>query len=100
MGWHAWEMLRCCHYDAVVLELRLRDISGLELLRLMHSLDEAPPAIVGMNDTMPAIRKMAMTMGADGCYVKPVSPEAVFDLMMAAVECRRLAVPQSEDRAA
>ncbi|MHB9035319.1 MAG: response regulator [Armatimonadota bacterium] len=87
-GWHAWEMLKCCRYDAAVLELRLRDISGLELLRLMRSLDAAPPTIVGMCDAMPAIQRIAENMGAAGCYVKPLLPEEIFALMMTAVERR------------
>ncbi|MCE5323437.1 response regulator [bacterium] len=86
-GWHAWQIMHILKYSVVIMDLRLRDISGLELLRLMRALDSAPPTILGMDNQMPSIQRIAMNMGAAECYVKPLPPEEVFELMIRVLDC-------------
>lgn len=85
-GWHAWQIMSRLRYDVVLTDLRLSDISGLELLRIMRTLSDAPPAILGMHHFSPPIEKIALNMGAARCYAKPLPASKVYELMVDVVE--------------
>lgn len=85
-GWHAWQVMCRLRYDVVLTDLRLSDISGLELLRIMRTLSNAPPAILGMHHFSMPIEKIALNMGASRCYAKPLPAEKVYELMIDVIE--------------
>ena len=81
-GSATWAMLRSHPYDLVVLEMELRDVNGLEMLRLMRRLNPSPLSLLVANWKTEAVEKMAMALGADRFFVKPYEPGDVHTLLM------------------
>src|SRR5262245_10964341 len=75
--------------DAVVLDLRLPDLSGLEVFRRFHEMDSRVPVILmtghGTSDT--AIE--AMRLGAYDYVVKPLDPASLRNLISRGLELSR-----------
>lgn len=72
-GSDAWEQLANQQYDYVILDLRMPKLNGLEVLRLMRRLKLRPRVILVTGEKTTYIEKTALTLGAAGCYQKPLS---------------------------
>ncbi len=76
--------------DAVVLDLGLPDVDGLELLNDLTALDDAPSVVVLTGrDDLPTVVE-AMRRGADNFLVKPVDAATLRDTVARAIRQRRL----------
>jgi two-component system cell cycle response regulator CtrA len=69
----ALEMIKLYDYDAVILDLKLPDIDGIEILTRLRSIRNGVPVVVlsGLNTTEDKVK--CLTMGADDYLTKPFS---------------------------
>jgi DNA-binding NtrC family response regulator len=76
--------------DAVIVDIRLPDQSGLEVFRRLHDLNAKVPVILmtGHGSTETAIE--AMRLGAYDYVIKPLDPEPLRQLIQGAFEMSRL----------
>lgn len=79
-------------YDAIVLDLMLPKISGLDLLQTLRKTHKTPVLILSARDTMPD-RVLGLDQGADDYLVKPFSLPELFARLRALI---RRSVGQSE----
>ena len=79
-------------YDAIVLDLMLPKISGLDLLRTLRKTHKTPVLILSARDTMPD-RVLGLDQGADDYLVKPFSLPELFARLRALI---RRSAGQSE----
>ena len=79
-------------YDAIVLDLMLPKISGLDLLKTLRKTHMTPVLILSARDTMPD-RVLGLDQGADDYLVKPFSLPELFARMRALI---RRSAGQSE----
>lgn len=79
-------------YDAIVLDLMLPKISGLDLLKTLRKTHKTPVLILSARDTMPD-RVLGLDQGADDYLVKPFSLPELFARLRALI---RRSVGQSE----
>jgi two-component system cell cycle response regulator CtrA len=72
-GADALEMLKFYDYDAVILDLMLPDIDGVEVLSRVRSIKNGTPVIIlsGLNSTDDKVK--CLTLGADDYLTKPFS---------------------------
>ena len=77
------------HFDAVLLDIRLPGISGMEVLRevLLRHGNIAIIMVTAINDVDTAVE--AMKLGASDYIVKPFDPDAVDTSIRGAVKTRR-----------
>jgi FixJ family two-component response regulator len=75
------------HPQCLVLDLALPDLTGLDVLHLLHSRGEAIPVVFvsGMGDIGSSVQ--AMKQGAIDFLEKPVDPDAFLDAVMRALAC-------------
>lgn len=81
--------LKADHFDAVLLDIRLPGISGMDVLRevlLRHS-STAIIMVTAINDVDTAVE--AMKLGASDYIVKPFDPDAVDASVRGAVKTKR-----------
>ncbi len=78
-GLSAWRMLGRAHYDALVTDLEMPEMGGVELIeRLRADPVLAPlPVVVVSSRVTEAARARARALGAVDILDKPVSPEAL-----------------------
>jgi two-component system, chemotaxis family, chemotaxis protein CheY len=78
-GLEAIERLSLAHFDAVVLDLNMPDISGVEVLEFVRSQDRLKtlPIIVVTTRGDDASRAQALQAGASHYMTKPFTPEAI-----------------------
>jgi nitrogen regulation protein NR(I) len=76
--------------DAVLLDVRLPDQSGLELFRQIHQADARVPVIVATGHATAEVAIEAMRLGAYDFLVKPFDPDHLAELVGRALEISRL----------
>jgi len=76
-GAEALEIARRTHVDLVILDVRLPDVSGLEVLRRVRRLDEAVPVIMVTSYGSAQTVKAAMRLGAFDYLTKPFDNQEV-----------------------
>jgi two-component system, chemotaxis family, chemotaxis protein CheY len=78
-GLEAIERLSLAHFDAVVLDLNMPDISGIEVLEFVRAQDrlKSLPIIVVTTRGDDASRSQALAAGASRYMTKPFTPEAI-----------------------
>jgi PAS domain S-box-containing protein len=82
----ARELIARGPYDAVVLDSRLPDGEGLEILEEMSSMEVSPPVIVIMEDGEGDIVVNALRLGVFGCLARGVdAPELLVETVQRAV---------------
>jgi DNA-binding response OmpR family regulator len=80
-------------YDALVLDLGLPDLPGLEVLRLLRADPRSAllPILLFTGATDGAIHTEATLAGADDCVVKPSDPQTIETRLLAVLEGRSAA---------
>jgi two-component system, chemotaxis family, chemotaxis protein CheY len=80
-GLEAIERLSLKHFDAVVLDLNMPDIGGIEVLEFVRSQDRlrALPIIIVTTRGDEASRAKALRAGATRYMTKPFTPEAILN---------------------
>lgn len=79
-------------YDAIVLDLMLPRVSGMELLKTLRKTHKTPVLILSARDTLPD-RVLGLDQGADDYLVKPFSLPELFARLRALI---RRSVGQSD----
>lgn len=80
----ALEELDLGSVDVIVTDLFLPGDSGLELLRTLHGVPDAPPVIVLTSSGEDRLRERAMTLGARSFLSKPFSRYELLDAVFMA----------------
>lgn len=78
-GSEAWDYLRFAEYDAIVLDVMLPGIDGLELLRRLRAQKDSTPVLLLTARDSIADRVTGLDLGADDYLVKPFA----FDELLA-----------------
>ncbi|MGE0434342.1 MAG: sigma-54-dependent transcriptional regulator [Planctomycetota bacterium] len=86
----AIEQISADQFDVVVCDIRMPDVSGVELLRAVRERDTELPFILmsGFPTLDSAIE--AVQLGASAYLLKPVNPQSLIDTVRHAVELARL----------
>lgn len=86
-GLEAIERLSLTRFDAVVLDLNMPDIGGIEVLEFVRSQDKlrALPIIIVTTRGDEASRAKALGAGATSYMTKPFTPEAILNEVSALV---------------
>src|SRR5437868_6054417 len=77
--------------DVVVIDVRLPDLSGLELFRQLHALDARVPVILMTAYGTAETAIEAMRLGAYEYVLKPLDPDPLRELIGRAFDISRLA---------
>lgn len=87
-GTEGIQALRGCQYDIAVLDLKMEDMDGLEVLKIFKKLDPRMPVIMltGHGSENSAIE--GMQLGAYDYLTKPYEFEEFLEKIMAAVHSR------------
>jgi nitrogen regulation protein NR(I) len=94
-GLAAFKALRA---DVVLIDVRLPDMSGLELFQKLHALDGTVPMIFITASDASDLAIEATKLGSFDYLVKPLNLKQVFDLVKRALHLRRLmSVPVAVD---
>lgn len=99
-GEEALEVLRTMDYDVVLLDVRMSGISGLDALREIRKLDDAPEVIMLTADTSLNTGIEAMRFGAYDYLTKPATLDEMEAVIRKADEKRRLVRQNASLRAA
>ena len=78
-------------FDAVLTDLRLPKMSGLELMEKVRETDARVPVILMTAYTNPALAQMAAHKGAFDLILKPSRPKCIVDCVKNAVDHYRIA---------
>ena len=87
---HAMVLFRSRSPDVVLSDIRLPDLSGLELFHQFHSADARVPVILMTGQGTAGTAIQAMQAGAFEYILKPFSPETLIPLVESAAETSRL----------
>jgi CheY-like chemotaxis protein len=68
--------------DAIVTELHIPGMNGVELLSYMHDLDWDLPLLVILHDDDPALEAQARAYGASACLSAPVTLQGLEDALL------------------
>jgi len=72
--------------QVVVLDVTMRNMDGIEVLRRLRDLDKAAKVIIVTADVQTSTREMAETGGACGFVIKPVVARTLLAAVASAVE--------------
>lgn len=85
-GMEILNALREEDYDVVLLDINLPDVSGLEILQMIKTYDDAPEVIMLTADSTLKTGIEAMRLGAFDYLTKPALPELIEQLIRKAYE--------------
>ncbi len=89
-GQQAVDALASREFDAVLLDLRLPDMDGMDILERLHDQKNAPRAVVITAHGSINIAVEAMRLGAFDFLVKPFNNEKLITALSGALEARRV----------
>lgn len=69
------ELLTTDHFDALILDNWMPQITGIELCRLIRSLDQNTPIFFCSGAATEADKRAALSAGAQAYFVKPFDPD-------------------------
>ena len=72
--------------DVVLLDITMKDMDGIEVLRRLRELDPAARVITVTADVQNSTREMAEAGGARGFVMKPVAARPLLDCIRTVVE--------------
>jgi DNA-binding NtrC family response regulator len=99
-GEEALSSLRATDYDVVLLDIRMNGMSGLDTLREVRKLDDAPEVVMLTADTSLGTGLEAMRLGAYDYLTKPATLDEMEAVVRKAEEKRRLVRQNTSLRAA
>lgn len=70
------------HYDLILLDIQMPEMSGIEVLQELKEIRETHPVLVLVISADPGQKTMALAGGADGFIEKPFRLSDVVDRMM------------------
>ena len=76
-GARALALQKSGHFDLMLLDLRLPDISGIDVVRSMQSEGAAMPFVLVSAFLTPPVTTEAKALGAIGVWEKPMTMDAV-----------------------
>ncbi|MFH1634937.1 MAG: response regulator transcription factor [Chloroflexota bacterium] len=82
-GHEAVEMLAGSKPDLVLMDYSMPEMNGIEVMKRIQALPDAPPVIILSMYDIPAYQKAAMTAGADGFVAKAKIAEQLMPLVIA-----------------
>lgn len=87
-GVEAVTLVQTVHYDAIVMDIKMPEMDGLEAIRQIRQLfsDQPLPIVVLTSDREEECRVAAMQAGANTVIYKPILP---FTVLRRVEECRR-----------
>ncbi|UVT21644.1 MAG: response regulator [Nitrospira sp.] len=80
-GLRAWRELHRRHFDAVITDLHMPYLDGLDLLHQCHLVWPELPVILMSGSFATDIVELAMTQGAAACLPKPVEREKLIHVL-------------------
>lgn len=84
-------MLETTPYDVLLLDLRMPEMDGFDVMRALRSRDDALkdiPIIVVTADTSPNLEEDCRAVGADAVLFKPIAMQSLFDSIAAIMIAR------------
>lgn len=84
-------MLETTPYDVLLLDLRMPEMDGFDVMRALRSRDDALkdiPIIVVTADTSPNLEEDCRAAGADAVLFKPIAMQSLFDSIAAIMIAR------------
>jgi two-component system NtrC family response regulator len=87
-GRHALQRLRQDRFDALVTDVRMPEVGGLELLRVSRELDPTRPVILMTAYSTLELAVQSTSDGAYHCLTKPFRLEALVRLIQQALDRR------------
>lgn len=88
-GGEVIEYAQTYEYDLVILELKLRDIDGVAILRKLRANQNTVPVLVLSGNTAADVRVRALTAGADDCLASPYDTAELIGRVQAIVRRSR-----------
>lgn len=77
-GREALELYEGKGIQAIITDLQMSDVHGLELITIVRDFDPRPP-IIAISGTGEVQLEMAQALGAQKTLTKPVNPQALLD---------------------
>jgi len=77
-------------FDAIVTDLRMKELDGLALLRQVHAVRPHVPVVMMSGHAEQAIASEAIRVGAFECVSKPIDRNEFVDIIKQAVKAHRL----------
>lgn len=96
-GQQAVDALGSLDFDAVLLDLRLPDMDGMEILEGLHDRKNAPRAVVITAHGSINIAVEAMRLGAFDFLVKPFNNEKLITALRGALDARKAKLDDEKD---
>ncbi len=87
--------LKTCRFDVILLDLRLKETSGLQLLPMFHRLYPDIPVIILTGDDSLETHVEAFRLGAVGYLIKPIDPMQILTCIQEIIKEQRLSVYRS-----
>ena len=84
-------MLETTPYDVLLLDLRMPEMDGFDVMRALRSRDDALkdiPIIIVTADTSPNLEEDCRAVGADAVLFKPIAMQSLFDSIAAIMIAR------------
>jgi DNA-binding NtrC family response regulator len=72
------QRFRECAPDLAIIDHRLPDGDGLDLIKTVHAIDERVPLLMLTGHASIDLAVQAMKLGAENCLTKPIHPAALF----------------------
>jgi DNA-binding NtrC family response regulator len=95
-GADALMAIRLVRPDVVLLDIRMRPLSGVEVLKRLHAIDATIPVIMVTAADDPVLIRETREIGAYGYLVKPVEPQQLSRLVAEALAESRRTRPEGE----
>jgi two-component system cell cycle response regulator CtrA len=89
LGEDGIDLARRYDYDAIILDLRLPDMSGFDVIRAIRKAEVHTPILVLSGNTLPESPVKALDFGADGYVTKPFHKEELIVRIRALVRRSR-----------
>ena len=80
-GWNGLELYRQEHPDAILLDLRMPGLDGIEVLKEIRSSDLKQPVIISTGDTNPETEQEVRALGVSEFIRKGLSLQALTDAL-------------------
>ena len=79
------ELLATDHFDALLLDNRMPELTGIELCRRIRSFDQKTPILFCSGAVTESDKKAALNAGAQGYLTKPFDPDELAATLRAAL---------------